>query len=248
MQRIVAAGEIEALVPERVWKETERALGEARPDVFFETLRDCGALAVIFPELDALFGVPQPAQWHPEIDTGVHVMMALRLAARISDSTVAVRFAVLTHDLGKARTPQEKLAEPSRATSSSGVRADRSAVARGCKVPNDFRDLALLVSRHHTHVHRALELQPATLLKLLEETRCVPPPGTFRGIPAAPANAMRADALGLEERPYPQADYLRARASTRSPRVTLDEARPAGPRRRGDRRETAREAAGRAAA
>src|SRR5215470_6418654 len=107
MKRIVADGEMNALVPERVWQETERALGEARPDVYFETLRECGALAVVFPELDALFGVPQPAQWHPEIDTGVHVMMALRLAAQMGHPP-SVRFAVLAHDLGKGRTPREK--------------------------------------------------------------------------------------------------------------------------------------------
>ena len=91
-------------MPERVWQETERALSTSRPEAFFEVLRDCGALAVIFPEIDALFGVPQPAQWHPEIDTGIHVMMVLRCAARLSPS-VAVRFAALMHDLGKARTP-----------------------------------------------------------------------------------------------------------------------------------------------
>src|SRR6185295_7390134 len=107
MKRIVADGEMNALVAERVWQETERALGESRPEVYFETLRECGALAVVFPELAALYGVPQPAQWHPEIDTGVHVMMALRLAAQMGQP-LSVRFAVLAHDLGKARTPPEK--------------------------------------------------------------------------------------------------------------------------------------------
>ncbi|TLY88556.1 MAG: multifunctional CCA addition/repair protein [Gammaproteobacteria bacterium] len=107
MQRMTQAGEVSALVAERVWQETERALGESRPEVFFETLRACGALAVIFPEIEALYGVPQPARWHPEIDTGVHVMLALRQAARLGASG-AVRFAALTHDLGKARTPRER--------------------------------------------------------------------------------------------------------------------------------------------
>src|SRR5262249_41759785 len=105
MRRMTAAGEVSALVPERVWQETERALGETDPQVFFETLRACGALAVIFPEIDALFGVPQPPRWHPEIDTGVHVMMAVHQAASAGAST-PVRFAVLTHDLGKALTPR----------------------------------------------------------------------------------------------------------------------------------------------
>jgi len=107
MQRMTTSGEVNALVPERVWQETERALGEPRPDVFFETLRACAALAVIFPEIDALYGVPQPSRWHPEIDTGVHVMLAVRCAAKLGAPT-AVRFAALTHDLGKARTPRER--------------------------------------------------------------------------------------------------------------------------------------------
>src|SRR5690349_1286787 len=104
MSEMVKSGEVDALVPERVWQETERALGEARPDVFFQVLKECGALAVIFPEIDALYGVPQPAKWHPEIDTGVHVMLAVRYAARRGTPT-SVRFGVLMHDLGKARTP-----------------------------------------------------------------------------------------------------------------------------------------------
>src|SRR5215475_7068461 len=108
MRRMVQSAEVDTLVPERVWQETERALGESRPDVFFQTLRDCGALAVIFPEIDALYGVPQPAKWHPEIDTGVHVLLAVRYAAKISAPT-SVRFGVLTHDLGKALTPQDIL-------------------------------------------------------------------------------------------------------------------------------------------
>ncbi|HUI63066.1 MAG TPA: multifunctional CCA addition/repair protein, partial [Steroidobacteraceae bacterium] len=107
MRQMVEAGEVEALVPERVWQETERALGESRPDVYFETLRACGALRVIFPEIEALYGVPQPPKWHPEIDTGVHVMLTVRYAAKINAPT-PVRFAVLMHDLGKARTPPER--------------------------------------------------------------------------------------------------------------------------------------------
>src|SRR5690242_18629597 len=108
MARMTALGEVDALVSERVWQETERALGESRPDVYFETLRRCGALRVIFPEIDALFGVPQPAKWHPEIDTGVHVMLAVRYSASVGAST-AVRYAALTHDLGKALTPKHML-------------------------------------------------------------------------------------------------------------------------------------------
>ena len=131
MQAMVKSGEINALVPERVWQETERALGEARPEIFFQTLRDCGALEVIFPEIAALYGVPQPARWHPEIDTGVHVMMALQCAVRLGAST-PVRFAVLMHDLGKAGDPAQSLALASRARGSrSGPhRSARGAPAR----------------------------------------------------------------------------------------------------------------------
>ncbi len=205
MRTMVASGEVDALVPERVWKETERALGEAQPAVFFETLRDCGALAVIFPEVEALYGVPQPAQWHPEIDTGVHVMMALRLASRISDSKV-VRFAVLMHDLGKASTPAEKLpSHPGHEQAS--VPLIEAVVAR-LKIPNDYRELALMVARHHGLVHRAFELRPATVLKLLEETDAVRRPERFAQFLLACESDARGRA-GLQERPYPQADYLR---------------------------------------
>jgi tRNA nucleotidyltransferase (CCA-adding enzyme) len=206
MKRIVAAGEVDALVPERVWKETLRALSEPRPDVYFETLRDCGALAVIFPEVAALFGVPQPEKWHPEIDTGVHVMMALRLAAK-KELPVSVRFAVLAHDLGKARTPPEKW-PAHHGHEQLGVEPIESLCAR-LKVPTQLRDLALIVSRHHTHVHRALDLKPGTLLSLFEDTDAFRRPERF----AEFLSACECDArgrLGLEDREYPQADYLRA--------------------------------------
>jgi tRNA nucleotidyltransferase (CCA-adding enzyme) len=218
MKRIVAAGEVAALVPERVWKETGRALCEPRPDVFFEVLRDCGALAVIFPEIDALYGVPQPAKWHPEIDTGVHVMMALRLAAKL-DASLAVRFAVLAHDLGKARTPQEKW-PAHHGHESLGVELIESLCAR-LKVPTNLRDLALIVSKFHTHIHRALELKPGTVLKLFEDTDAFRRPERF----AEFLLACECDArgrLGLEDRPYPQAEYLRAAIASVLP-VSLTE-------------------------
>jgi tRNA nucleotidyltransferase (CCA-adding enzyme) len=206
MKRIVADGEVAALVPERVWKETSRALCEPRPDVYFEVLRDCGALAVIFPEIDALYGVPQPVKWHPEIDTGVHVMMALRLAAKI-DASLAVRFAVLAHDLGKARTPQEKW-PAHHGHESLGVEPIETLCAR-LKVPTQLRELAVIVSKFHTHVHRALELKPGTMLKLFEETDALRRPERF----AEFLTACECDArgrLGLEDRAYPQAQLLRA--------------------------------------
>jgi tRNA nucleotidyltransferase (CCA-adding enzyme) len=218
MARMVASGEVAALVPERVWQETERALGEARPEVFFETLRSCGALGPLFPELEALFGVPQPARWHPEIDTGVHVLLALAHAARSGAST-AVRFAALVHDLGKALTPRERW--PSHpGHEESGVPLVEALAAR-LKAPSEHHELAVLAARHHTNVHRALELKPATLLKLLETTDAFRRPQRFAEL----LLACEADArgrTGLEDRPYPQAEYLR-RARDATARVSLSE-------------------------
>jgi tRNA nucleotidyltransferase (CCA-adding enzyme) len=205
MRRMTEAGEVSALVPERVWQETERGLGEARPDVYFETLRACGALAVIFPEIDALYGVPQPPRWHPEVDTGVHVMLALRYAADAGGSP-AVRFAVLTHDLGKARTPRERW--PSHhGHEELGVPAIE-AVCDRLKVPNGHRELAVLAARYHTHVHRALELKPATVLTLLESCDAFRRPERFAEL----LLACEADArgrTGRESAPYPQVAVLK---------------------------------------
>src|ERR1700744_3566286 len=157
MERMTATGEVDALVPERVWKETERALGEPRPDVFFETLRSCGALKKIFPEIDALYGVPQPPRWHPEVDTGVHVMLVVRYAARIGAPAV-VRFAALMHDLGKALSPPARW--PShRGHEEAGV-APIIDLCDRLKVPTEYRDLAIMTARHHASVHRAAEGNP----------------------------------------------------------------------------------------
>lgn len=205
MRRMAASGELDALVPERVWQETERALAQNRPDVYFEVLRDCGALAIVFPEVDALFGVPQPERWHPEIDTGVHTLLALRCAARLNAST-AVRFAVLAHDLGKALTPREHW--PSHHGHEEAGVAPIEALAGRLRIPGEHRDLALLTARHHTRVHRALELRPGTLLELLEATDAFRRPERFADL----LLACEADArgrTGLEDRPYPQADHLR---------------------------------------
>jgi tRNA nucleotidyltransferase (CCA-adding enzyme) len=205
MQQMVRSGEVGALVPERVWQETERALGEQRADIFFTTLRDCGALAVVFPELDALYGIPQPPRWHPEVDTGVHVMLALRYAAALGAPTT-VRFAVLMHDLGKARTPREQW--PShRGHEEAGVPLIE-ALCQRLRVPNGYRELALLAARHHQLVHRAQELRADTVLKLLENTDAFRRPERFGEM----LLACEADArgrTGLETQPYPQAEYLR---------------------------------------
>ncbi|HTW38090.1 MAG TPA: multifunctional CCA addition/repair protein [Steroidobacteraceae bacterium] len=222
MARMVASGEVNALVAERVWQETERALGEACPEVFFEVLRSCGALGPLFPELEALFGVPQPARWHPEIDTGVHVLLALRHAARAGGST-AVRFAALVHDLGKARTPRERW--PSHPGHEEAGVPLVEAIAARLKAPSEHQELAVLAARHHTNVHRALELKPATVLKLLESTDAFRRPQRFAEL----LLACEADArgrTGLEDRPYPQAEYLhRAREAGAQVSLTEEERR-----------------------
>jgi tRNA nucleotidyltransferase (CCA-adding enzyme) len=218
MRRITAAGEARTLVPERVWQETERALAETHPGVYFEILRACGALAVIFPEIDALFGVPQPPRWHPEIDTGVHVMLALKYAAA-QGASGAVRFAVLTHDLGKAQTPKAEW--PSHhGHEIFGVPLINDLCDR-LKVPNTHRELAILAARHHTLVHRALELRPATVLTLLEHCDAIRRPERFAEL----LLVCEADArgrTGRENAPYPQAAYLRE-ALAAAAGVTLSE-------------------------
>jgi tRNA nucleotidyltransferase (CCA-adding enzyme) len=205
MREIVAAGEMEALRPERVWQETAKALATERPDVYIETLRACGALVRIFPEVDALFGVPQPERWHPEIDTGVHVLMALRVAARLSQSA-PVRFAVLTHDLGKGTTPKELLPRHhGHEHRSEGLLAQ---LCTRLPVPNRFRDLARLVARYHGTVHQALSLKPQTVLRLIEDADGFRQPQRFDEM----LLACEADARGrkdLENRDYPQAERLR---------------------------------------
>jgi tRNA nucleotidyltransferase (CCA-adding enzyme) len=227
MRRMTQDGEVSALVPERVWQETERALQEAAPQVFFETLRACGALAVIFPEVDALFGVPQPPRWHPEVDTGVHVMLALQYAAQ-HETSLPVRFAVLTHDLGKAHTPRAHW--PSHHGHEELSVAPLEALCARLKVPNACRELAILTARHHTLVHRALELKPATVLTLLEKCDAVRRPERFAQL----LQACEADArgrTGLESSPYPQVPYLEAaRAAAAAAVLSEDERRgPAGP-------------------
>ena len=227
MRTMVRNGEVQALVPERVWQETERSLGEAQPVAFFEVLRSCGALGAIFPEIESLFGVPQPAQWHPEIDTGVHTLMVLEMAARLSMLT-DVRFAALVHDLGKAQTPRDKWPRhPGHEVAS--VRLVNELCER-LRIPNDFRDLAVLVARHHGVVHRAFELRPATVFELLEHTDALRRPQRFGSFLLACEADARGRA-GLQDRDYPQADYLRgALAAVQSAAPTAGEiATLAGP-------------------
>jgi len=165
MRSMVSNGEVDALVPERVWQETERALGEKDPQRYFEVLRDCGALARIFPEIEALFGVPQPAEYHPEIDTGVHILLVLKQAARLSPDS-RVRFAALVHDLGKGITPEREL--PHHFNHESRGVPLVEAMCQRLRVPREFRDLAVLVTRYHLYFHRAGQLRAGTILKLFQ--------------------------------------------------------------------------------
>lgn len=205
MRSLVEAGEMETLVAERVWSELERALGEKQPVRFFEVLRECGALQRLLPELDALFGVPQPPEKHPEIDTGVHVFMVLAQATRLS-ADVRVRFAALLHDLGKGTTP------PTQWPKHQGHEQRSVALVREVcerfRVPNEFRDQAVLVARYHTHCHRAAELRDDTLLEVLEALDAFRRPERVETF----VLACEADArgrTGCEDRPYPQADIFR---------------------------------------
>ncbi|MDG4553767.1 MAG: multifunctional CCA addition/repair protein [Candidatus Competibacter sp.] len=205
MRAMVAGGEADYLVPERVWAETVRALGESRPERFIETLRDCGALARIFPELDRLFGVPQPPAHHPEIDTGVHTLMALALAARLGADPVT-RFAVLVHDLGKGATPPEEWPRH-HGHEQRGADLVRSFCQR-LRVPNMYRELGVVTTRFHTHCHRALDLRPKTLINTLLGLDALRKPQRFEQF----LLACEADArgrLGLENRDYRQAELLR---------------------------------------
>jgi tRNA nucleotidyltransferase (CCA-adding enzyme) len=204
MREIVRSGETEALVPERVFAEIEKALGEAHPRRFFEVLRECGALGSLFPEIERLFGIPQPAQHHPEIDTGLHTLLVLDQVVRISGDK-RVRFAALVHDLGKGLTPKEEW--PRRINHEKrGVELIEGLCERW-RVPNDYRELARLVARYHLHCHRVQELRPATLLRTLKALDAFRRPDRF----AQFLMACEADArgrTGFEERPYPQAGFF----------------------------------------
>ncbi len=205
MRQMVSAGEADALVPDRVWKETEAALAGPNPRVFFESLRACRALGALFPEIDALFGVPQPPKWHPEVDTGLHTMMVLEQAAALS-ADVAVRFAALVHDLGKATTEQDDW--PSHPGHELRGKDIIKAMSQRLPLPKACRDLGVLVSEFHTHCHRASELRDKSIVKVLESTDAFRRPERFEKF----LLACEADARGrtaFEDRAYPQADLMR---------------------------------------
>ncbi|PWB31309.1 multifunctional CCA addition/repair protein [Pseudomonas sp. SDI] len=208
MRQLSESGELQALTPERSWREIARALMADHPQVFIQVLRDCGALKELLPELDALFGVPQPVAHHPEVDTGAHTLAVLAQAAQ-HGQPLTVRWACLLHDLGKGLTPQTEwprhIAHEQRGLKLIG------AVNQRFKVPRDCQELALLVGEYHTHGHRALELKASTLLELLQSFDVYRRPERFEAFIAACEMDARGR-LGLEERLYPQADYLRGAA------------------------------------
>jgi tRNA nucleotidyltransferase (CCA-adding enzyme) len=204
MKQMVADGEADALQPERVWQETEAALAGPAPQVYFEVLRECGALEVVFPELHALFGVPQPPQWHPEIDCGLHMLMVLEQAAKLS-TDIEVRFAAMVHDLGKATTKESDLprhpGHERRSVELVNEMSERLRVPRAC------RELGVLAAEYHAHCHRAFELKSSTILKVLKKIDAFRRPERF----AQFLLACEADArgrTGFEDRDYPQAAYF----------------------------------------
>ena len=205
MKKMVDAGEVDALVAERVWQEMQKALTEKTPIAFITALRTCGALKRILPELDRLWGIPQPEEHHPEIDTGIHTELVLQQACKLSDDP-QVRFAALLHDLGKGTTPENEwprhIAHEAR-----GAKIVLE-VCKRLRIPNEYRDLAERTARFHLHYHRALELKPATVVKTLEQLDAFRKPERFEKF----LLASEADARGrpgYEDKDYPQGDYFR---------------------------------------
>lgn len=204
MQRLTQTGELNALTPERVWKETSRALSERHADVYFEVLRQCGALKVLFPEIDALYGIPQRPEYHPEIDCGIHTMMSLQQACR-QNYSLDVRFAVLVHDLGKALTPVEELPRHIM-HEERGIKPVNDLCDR-LKVPTYTKQLALAVCKEHLKCHQAFNLKPGTLWRLLQRLDVLRRPERVEAFVQACECDSRGR-LGLEDRAYPQAQYV----------------------------------------
>lgn len=205
MRQMVDAGEVDALVAERVWQELAKGLMEKKPARMFEVLRSCGALKRIIPELDNLWGVPQPPQHHPEVDTGVHVMMVLDYAAQKAFS-LPVRFAALMHDLGKGTTPKEMLPRHI-GHEERGVHLVKE-VCKRLRVPNDCKELAVMVAKFHGKLYQSLDMRPSTLLEFLIQLDAIRQPERFNGF----LQACEADSrgrTGLENCPTPAADLMR---------------------------------------
>lgn len=189
MRQMVANGEVNALVPERVWQETERALAESHPERFITVLRDCNALKIIFPEIDKLFGVPNPSNWHPEIDSGIHTLLALKQATKLTSDPV-IRFAVLVHDLGKGKTAPELLPEHHNHCATGVLLVEQ--LAKRLHIPKKYQDLAELVTRYHGQYHKVQEYSAKALLHLLENLDAFRRPKRFEDF----LIACEADACG----------------------------------------------------
>ncbi|MGD8112085.1 multifunctional CCA addition/repair protein [Vibrio sp. TRT 17S01] len=205
MKQIAQSGELQCLTPERVWQEWYKSLSTQDPQVFLSVLRECGALKIVLPELDCLFGVPQPVQWHPEIDTGIHTLMVAKQAAQLSTS-LPVRFASQVHDLGKGVTPESEWPSHKRHCYT-GIKLIQELCQR-VKVPNEFRDLALIVCEQHSNIHRAAELKPATKLKVLNSFDVWRKPDRLENILLC-CQADHAGRLGCESNPYPQKEIFK---------------------------------------
>ena len=228
MRDMVERGEVDHLVAERVWQEMQRALASTRPSAFIGVLRECGALARLLPEVDALFGVPQRAEFHPEIDAGLHTQMVCDMAARIAPGNARVGFAALTHDLGKALTPADEL--PRHINHEHSGLKPLQVVCERYKVPADYRDLAMVCCREHLNIHRLDELRPDTVHDLIQRCDGFRQPARIDEL-ALVCEADKRGRLGMESESYPQASMLtRLHAVARSVSTTrLDLTRLSGP-------------------
>jgi tRNA nucleotidyltransferase (CCA-adding enzyme) len=204
MRDIANSGELSLLTPERVWQETERALGESQPWIYFQALRDCGALAIIFPEINQLFGIPQPEKHHPEIDCGIHTLMVLEQACKLT-TDINIRWASLLHDLGKGLTKKEIL--PSHYGHEQSGENLVIKVNKRLKTPTEFKDLSRLVCIYHTHIHRAFELKPETILKLFNNIDLWRKPERLQQILIA-CKADSRGRTGFENIEYSQVEYI----------------------------------------
>ncbi|MEQ8288186.1 MAG: multifunctional CCA addition/repair protein [Gammaproteobacteria bacterium] len=205
LKQMSSSGELEALVPERVWTETEKALAGRYPGRYILVLRACQALAVLFPELERLFGIPQPAKYHPEIDSGLHTIMCLNQAARLTDEPV-VRFATLMHDLGKGTTPESEWPNHHGHEARGAKLVDK--VCDRFRIPNKYRELARMVARYHLDCHRIQQMKPETVLKKLEQLDAFRRPERLDDFLLACEADARGRA-GLEDNDYPQSDFFR---------------------------------------
>lgn len=205
MQEIVNAGELNHLTPERVWKETQKALATENPQVFFEVLKCCGALTILFPEIDNLFGVPQPEKWHPEIDSGIHTLLALKQSAMLTGDLI-VRFSVLCHDLGKGVTPKEQWPHHKN-HGEKGIPLVKNLCTR-LKIPNQYQKIATIMCRYHDEVHHINELPASSLVNILNGIDVWRSPDHLEKLILTSLADFRGR-KGFENRAYPQAKYLR---------------------------------------